>query len=148
MTSETDFGQADWESVRTRTEIQFRDKVLGDCGMQVGAGLVMDAGLPQMGPTSRMPSRKRDPASGETDLTPHLTLSFTAGCAESEVHRLFCAGVSGFPLGKDGEHRGEGLCVSPVGGSARSLLRLGSPAPGTHSALHSPWHPHHVPHSL
>lgn len=83
----------------------------------------MEAGLPHTRPTSRMPSRKVDTASGDTDLTPHVTLSFTAGCAESEVHRLFCAGVSGFPLGKDGENRGEGLCVSLVGGSPASLLR-------------------------
>lgn len=30
-------------------------------------------------------------------LAPPLTLSFAAGCAQSEVHRLFRVSVSGFP---------------------------------------------------
>lgn len=41
-------------------------------------------------------------------LAPPLTLSFAAGCAQSEVHRLFRVSVSGFPLGKDGKNGGEG----------------------------------------
>lgn len=93
--------------------------------MQVGSGVAMETGLPHTGPTSRMPSRKVNAASGDTDLTPHVTLSFTAGCAESEVHGLFCAGVSGFPLRKDGENRGEGLCVSLVGGSPLEPAEVG-----------------------
>lgn len=59
-----------------RTEVRFGDEVLGDRGVQVGSGVVMEAGVPQTGPTSRMPSRRDHASSGETNLTPCLILSF------------------------------------------------------------------------
>lgn len=52
---------------------------------------------------------------GKQGLTACLSLSFATGCAESEVYRLFCAGLSGLSLGKDGENR-----IRPVG--ARGFL--------------------------
>ena len=87
-------------------------------------------------------------------LTVHLIVSVSLGCAESEVHGLLCASVSGLPLGKDGENRGGGLLrgfVSAlVGGYTpnappQSLLRLGSPASWAQPARLSPLHPLPVP---
>lgn len=70
-------------------------------------------------------------------LTVHLIVSVSLGCAESEVHGLFCASVSGLPLGKDGENRGllRGFVSALVGGYTsnalpQSLLSLGAQLPG------------------
>lgn len=49
-------GQANQGPVRRRTEVQFGDEVRGDHRVQVGSGMVIEAGLPQTGPTSRIPS--------------------------------------------------------------------------------------------
>lgn len=58
----------------------------------------------QWGGGSRSPldgSRVQAALGDSQCLAPPLTLSFAAGCAQSEVHRLFRVSVSGFPLGKD-----------------------------------------------
>lgn len=99
-------------------------------------------------------SRLQDALVEDLCLTVHLIVSVSLGCAESEVHGLFCASVSGLPLGKDGENRGGGLLrgfVSAlVGGYTsnalpQSLLSLGSPASWAQPAHLSPLHSLPVP---
>lgn len=86
-----------------RTEVQFRDKVLG--AWNAGSLRCGDGSRPSSDrPHFQNPLKKVDAASGDTDRTPLVALSFTAGCTESEVYRLFRTGVSGFPLGKDGKN--------------------------------------------
>lgn len=65
---------------------------------------------------------------GETSLAPSSFLSVASGCAESEVHRLFCVSVSGLTLGKDGENKGQGASrkLYPKYSSQPSKSRLPS----------------------
>lgn len=97
----------------------------------------------QWGGGSRSPldgSRVQAALGDSQCLAPPLTLSFAAGCAQSEVHRLFRVSVSGFPLGKDGKNGGEGCTPrappkpagleEPASWAQLALLSPSPPSPG------------------